>query len=89
MSINPNFILKEVGNDYMIIPLNNSGVDATKIFNTNETGAYIFKKLKEGLTTEELINMMLVDFENVQYEDIKNDVLEFIEALKNKGIYND
>lgn len=89
MPINPNFILKEVQGDYMILPINEGNVNATVIFNTNETGAYIFNKLSEGVSKDKLIEMMIEEYEGLTYDVCKADVDEFIDRLKAKGIYND
>ncbi|MCR5350278.1 MAG: PqqD family protein [Acholeplasmatales bacterium] len=89
MPINNNFILKEIQGDYMILPISDESVEATVIFNTNETGAYIFKKLKEGLSIDELIDEMIKEYEGLTYDVCRADVNEFIDILKKKGIYND
>lgn len=88
MPINKGFMLKQVGKDYMIIPTTNSNVEMNKIFNINEIGADIYKYLDSGNTIEETINLLLKDYD-VKESVLRPDVLEFVQALKERGIYND
>ena len=88
MPINKGFMLKQVGKAYMIIPTTNSNVEMNKIFNINEIGADIYKYLDSGNTIEETINLLLKDYD-VDDSVLRPDVLEFVQALKERGIYND
>jgi hypothetical protein len=56
-----------------------------KVFVTNETGKDILNLLKKGKTSEEIINS-LADWYAVKPQDIKDDVLDFVGLLKEKGI---
>ncbi len=88
MPINKGFMLKQVGNAYMIIPTTNSNVSMNKIFNINEIGADIYKYLENGNSIEETIKLLLKDYD-VEENVLLPDVLEFVKALKERGIYND
>lgn len=88
MSISKNFILKHVGDEYMIIPLTGTGINMTKTFNINETGAFIYRGLEDGKNTEEIAKDMIKDY-SIDLETALNDVKEFINILIKKGIYNE
>ena len=88
MKINNNFMLKKVAGEYMIIPTGNNNVNFSKIFNINETGAFIFEKLKDGKNKEEVLELMSKEY-NASKDVLKNDIEEFIDELKKRGIYND
>ena len=88
MALNKGYILKKLGNEYMIIKINDGSVNVTKTFNINETGAIIFNGLKDNLTKEEITKNIINEF-NIDYDTAYNDVFEFISILKEKGIYND
>ena len=81
-------MLKKVAGEYMIIPTGNNNVNFSKIFNINETGAFIFEKLKDGKTKEEVLELMSKEY-NASKDVLKNDIEEFIDELKKRGIYND
>ena len=57
--LNKNFMLKQVGNEYMIIPVSNNNVNFSKIFNTNEVGAFIFNNLKDH-SKEEVLELLVL-----------------------------
>ncbi len=88
MSINENYILKKLGSEYMIIPLVDGGVSFNKLFNVTETGALIFNALKEGKNNLEIVEDILKIYD-IDEQTCLNDVNEFIEELRMRGIYND
>lgn len=88
MGINKGFLLKKVGNEYMIIPTNNNKVLMNKIFNINEVGADIYKTLENGLSIAETIDKLLKEYD-IDKDTLTNDVLEFVEELRKRGIYSD
>ena len=81
-------MLKNIGNEYMIIPTSNNNVNFSKIFNINETGAFIFNSLKEGKSKDEILELMAKEY-NASKEILSKDIDEFINELKKRGIYND
>ena len=82
-----NFMLKQVGNEYMIIPVSNSNVNFSKIYNTNEVGAFIFNNLKDH-TKEEVLDLLKKEYD-APFDVLKSDLDEFINELKKRGIYSD
>lgn len=88
MPISDNFILKNVGEEFMIIPLSDGGVDFSKVYNVSSTGAFIYEQLKENKTIDEIANRMVEEYE-VSFEVVQKDILEFVDELKKRGIYHD
>lgn len=88
MPINENFILKNIGNEYMIIPLVDGGISFNRVFNVTETGALTFNMLKENRTITEIVKEILALYD-VSEEVCLKDTNEFIEQLRMRGIYND
>ncbi|MCR5646784.1 MAG: PqqD family protein [Acholeplasmatales bacterium] len=80
-------MLKQVGNEYMIIPVSNCNVNFSKIFNTNEVGAFIFNNLKDH-TKEEVLDLLKKEYD-APFDVLKSDLDEFINELKKRGIYSD
>ena len=85
--LNKNFMLKQVGNEYMIIPVSNNNVNFSKIFNTNEVGAFIFNTLKD-YSKEEVLELLAKEY-NAPRDVLSNDLDEFIKELEIRGIYSD
>lgn len=88
MPISDDFILKHVGKEYLIIPLLDGNVDFSKVHNVSETGAFIYERLKENKSLEEIATAMMAEYE-VTYDIVCADIKEFIEELKKRGIYYD
>lgn len=88
MSISKNFILKKVCDEAMIIPLVDGGMDMSKVFNINEIGVIIYEGLENNKTILEIKNKIISEYD-IDEETVLNDINDFIESLKQKGIYND
>ena len=87
MPISKDYLLKKVGNEYMIIPLSDGNVNMSKVYTVNEVAADIYELLKED-SIEETIEKM-VDMYDATKDVIASDVYEFVEKLKKRGIYCD
>ena len=85
--LNKNFMLKQIGNEYMIIPVSNNNVNFSKIFNTNEVGAFIFTNLKDK-TRDQVLELLKNEY-NANPDVLEKDLDEFIDELKKRGIYSD
>ena len=81
-------MLKKVADEYMIIPTSDKNVNFSRIFNTNETGAFIFNNLKDNKSIDEILSLLKKEY-NAPIDVLKNDLDEFILELKKRGIYND
>ena len=55
-------------------------------FVTNETGLFILKKLKEGLSEEEIVKALMEEYE-VDEDTARRDLYDFLEQLRILGIY--
>ena len=85
--LSKNFMLKQVGNEYMIIPVSNNNVNFSKIFNTNEVGAFIFNNLKYH-NKDEVLELLAKEYDAPK-DVLESDLDEFINELKIRGIYSD
>lgn len=89
MTINKNFMLKQVGDSYMVIPVLNNNVSMSSIFDLNETGYFIYQKVEEGLNKEAIAQALTKEYKGIDYKDALKDVEEYISILLEKGIIND
>lgn len=87
MPIKNNHIFKEVGGEFMIIPLEGDNVNYSKVYNLNEVGAFIYTKIKEKDDINYVLDELLKEYEGIDIEDAKNDINEFLAGLKIRGIY--
>lgn len=77
------YLLREIAGEYMLVPLGNSSLNSMVSF--NETGAFVWKKLEQGLTEEEIANALTAEY-NVAYNQALEDVKQLISYLKEKNV---
>lgn len=85
MKIKNNNILKQIGNDYVIIPLDDTTSDLDKVFKINKVGVEIYNLLEEDITFNALIDKLL-ELYSVDKDVLISDVDKFINKLKDKGL---
>ena len=86
MKIKDGFILRNVADTYMIVPVGDSFVDFSSVITTNETGAFIWELLKEPKTKEDLVKADMAEFEGASADEVSSDIDEFIDALEDNNI---
>ena len=86
MLLKNTFLFKEIGEEGMLIPIVGGNVDASKIFNLNETGTYIMKKLLDDYEIDEIIDSMIDEYQ-MDRKTLEEDLNAFIEELKKRGLY--
>lgn len=85
MKIKEGFLLKKIADDYVVIPYEDNIVNFKAMIVLNETGAFLWNKLQNDITFEELCENLSTEFE-VDGETAKTDAEEFISILKGKGL---
>ena len=85
MKIKEDFILRQVADSYVVVPVNDMTVDFNGIINLNETGAFLFEILQKGADKQELLDKLLSEYE-VTSEKAEADIEVFIQKLKDADI---
>lgn len=86
MKISEGFILKEIAGSYVVVPVGQNLVDFSSMITTNETGAFLWEKLQNDTTVDELCEAVMAEYQGVSREDAASDIEEFINILKEKNI---
>ena len=86
MKIREGFILKEIAGSYVVVPVGQDLVDFSSMITINETGAFLWEKLCNDITTEELCDAVINEYEGVTKEEALSDIDEFVKVLKEKNI---
>ena len=85
MKINENYVLQEVADEYIVVPVGEAAERLRGIIKLNKSGAILWKKMEEkDLSQEELVQVLLTEFPT----DIKiarKDVSLFIKQLFEMG----
>ncbi len=85
MKIKKGFMLREVAGNYVVVAVGEASKNFNGVINLNESGAFLWKKLADGIEEAELIKELLNEYE-VSEEIANNDVKTFIKKLKEADI---
>ncbi len=76
------FILRRLGQEYMVVPVGEASKDFNGMIRMNETGAFYWKELEQGITEDGLVEKMLERFEDLDEDRARRDLREFLETMK-------
>lgn len=86
MKIKEGFVVKEIAGQYVVVALG----EASKIFNgiikLNDSGNLIWTMLSEGKDKSDVVDAMLVEYEDVDRVTAENDFDKFVDVLKGANI---
>lgn len=85
MKVKDGFYLTAIGTDYVIIA---GTPEAKKLFDgmlrLNETGAFLWKKLADGVTEAELADALAAEY-GVSREVSEKDTADFLDVIRSAG----
>ena len=81
MKIKDGFILRKVADSYIAVATGEESVNFNAMVTTNETGAFLWEKLKNETTEEELLACLLREYD-VDEKTAKADISEFLGKLR-------
>lgn len=85
MKLNYQIILQELGETIVAIIKDNETQQVVHAYKMNETGAFIINQINAGLDETAIVKRMSEEF-TVSSDLAEQEVHEFIDMLKNKGI---
>lgn len=85
MKIKKGFMLREVAGNYVVVAVGEASKKFNGVINLNESGAFLWKKLADGIEESELVKELLNEYE-VSEEIANNDVKTFVKKLKEADI---
>ncbi len=85
IKIKEGFMLREVAGSYAVVPVGKASLQFKGMITLNETGAFLWKNLAEGIEKEELLKKMLAEYDVLESEASKH-INQFIEKLEKSGI---
>ena len=85
MKIKDGYILRNIADEWIIVPIGDKIYDFNGLMVVNETGACLWKILQDECTKEDLINGVMNEYE-IDIDTAKKDVDEFIESLVQGGV---
>lgn len=88
MKIKEGYLLREVAGSNIVVPVGEGSLDFSGVITLNEVGAFIWKILQNDVTSEEIIEKMLAEYD-VDKETAENDVNEYISTLRGAELIAD
>ena len=86
MKIKEGFILRNVAGSNVGVPIGQATLDFNGMMSLNDTGAFLFERLIEGTTRENLIKD-LVNVYEIDKTIAERDVDEFIEKVESENLF--
>ncbi len=83
LSRSNNFVSRHLGDELVLIPINQTGVDVQKIYALNDTAEAVWDKIKTPLKISELfkaIESEYSDDEGIIKKEVKQLIEEFVHA---------
>ena len=81
MKIKEGFILRKVGIQYVVAATGKASENFNGMMRLNESGAFAFRLLQEGITEDALVERIVAEYE-VSEETARADVNRFLAGLK-------
>ncbi|MCD7809256.1 MAG: PqqD family protein, partial [Erysipelotrichaceae bacterium] len=80
MKKNKEFIMRQIADEYILVPTGNTTEDFNGIISMSQTGAYIYEHIEECSSFDELVKKML-DLYDVDEEILVSDINEFLNKM--------
>ena len=85
MKIKDGFMLRQFGEDYIVVAVGDDAEDFNKLITLNSVGAYIYNLLNNDMTYEEIVSVVL-DKYDADRKTVENDINIFLADAKKAGL---
>ena len=85
MKLKMQFILRDIVGETVLVPINESTSSFNGLITINELGKFIWENLEKVETEEELLQLILNEYE-VDEDTAKKDLDEFLQVIKDIDI---
>ena len=84
MKQNPDFIITELGENHILVPVGATAMNVKVIVSMNDMGQTIWNMLEKDTTEEELLKAILEEYE-VSEQKARADIHSYLEKLREVG----
>lgn len=84
MKIKENFLLRNVADAWVVMPIGQEMLDFNGVIKLNETGAFLWKKLEDGADLDDLARALAEEY-GISFETAKADAEEYLSTLMKVG----
>ena len=85
MKIKQGFVLRKVAENYIVVPVGEMAKKFNGVIKLNESSAFMWKKLEQGIEFNDLVKALTDEFE-VETAIAEQDAKAFTDALKQANI---
>ena len=83
MKLKDGFVLRTIAGETVVVPSGDE-LDLSFMITLNETGAFLWKRLEEETTQEQLVQAVLAEYD-ISAEDADRYISKFVEKLEAQG----
>ena len=84
MKTKNNFLLRQVADTWVVMPIGQEMLDFNGMLTLNETGAFLWEKLEEGAELDDLVAALTAEYD-VTAEAAREDAAAFCRKLLDAG----
>lgn len=84
MKINENFVLRQLADTWVVLPLADKTVNFNGMITLNESGVLLWNALEHGADAEQLVKTLMAEY-IVPQEQAREDVDAFVRKLRSVG----
>ena len=88
MKIREGYILRNVAGSFVVVPVGEATLEFNGMMNLNETGAFLFEKMIDGISRKDLIKA-LTDEYDVDEKTASEDVDAFITKVEEQDLFEE
>lgn len=85
MKVNKNFVVRQIADEYIIVPIGEAVINFNGMVTVNEVGKFIWQQLYEDLAQDELLQRIIQEYD-IDEQTAAEDMEEFLEKLKQGGL---
>ena len=89
MKLKDGFVLRELGDQFIVSPEGLDVLDSGKMFSLNEPAAYLWQQVQGKDFTEEILVQLLIAEYDVPEQTAREDVASLVEVLKASGVVDE
>lgn len=86
MRLKKELVLRQIGNDFIIVEPEQDQVDLSKVYTLNETAAWLWQQLRDRDFTQEVMVDLLLSEYDVSVGRANEDAVQLIEIFKKQGL---
>lgn len=81
MKVSNEFVLRQVADEYLLIPIGQASLRISGMISLSESGVLLYRKLADGCGYEDLVRSLLEEYE-VDEREARQDVTAFLNKMR-------